>query len=93
MTKTTSTADAIKKLEQKDGEPHNESARTNELLAARDGGSDVDPVKESLRLNDPSLSRAAYTSEKSGFNEDLEPKDDVDLPSKKSGGQTKAVNG
>lgn len=91
MTKTTSTSDAIKKLEAKDGEPNNESARTNEILAARSGDSDVDPIEASLRANDPSLSRAAYTSHKSGFNEDLEPKD-ADAPAAKPQGQTKAVN-
>lgn len=78
MTKTTSTSDAIKKLEAKDAEPNNESARTNEILAARAGaGDDTDPVKESLKMNDPSLSRSAYTSAKSGFNEDLDRADDT----------------
>jgi len=89
--KQTSTSDAIQKLQEKDAEPNNESARTNEILAARDGGSDVDPVKLSLEANDPSKSRSAYTSEDSGFNEDLD-RDDTPIPTKDGGGQTKAVN-
>jgi hypothetical protein len=71
-TKPTKTSDAIEKLAEKDAEPNNESARTNELLTAKAAGSDTDPVKASLALNDPSLSRSAYTSDDSGFNEDLE---------------------
>jgi hypothetical protein len=92
MTKEVTPGEAIKRLEEKDSEPNNESARTNELLAARDGGDEDDPVKASLRANDPSLSRSAYTSHKSGFNEDLEGDDDTPIPSKKAKGQTKTVN-
>lgn len=92
MTKhTTSTSDAIKKLQDKDGEANNESARTNEILASREAASDVDPVKASLALNDPSLSRSAYTSHESGFNEDLEPKE-VEVSPAKGSDQTHAVN-
>lgn len=65
-------AEAIEKLKDKDGEANNESARTNEILAARAGvGEDFDPIKASIEANDPTLSRSAYTSAKSGFNEDL----------------------
>lgn len=64
-------ADAIAKLREKDGEANNESARTNEILARRAGvDEDFDPVKASIEANNPSLSRSAYTSEDSGFNED-----------------------
>ena len=75
-------ADAIEKLKEKDGEANNESARTNEILAARDGGEDYDPVKASIEANDPSMSRAAYTSEKSGFNEDAQRKAQEDADKK-----------
>lgn len=89
--KTPNAGEAIKKLEERDGEANNASARTNELLAARDGGDDADPVKASLRANDPSLSSSAYTSAKSGFNEDLEPKEPAaEKPKAKS--QSKTVN-
>lgn len=93
MTEKNITAgEAIKKLEERDGDANNESARTNELLAARAGeASDSDPVKESLKANDPSLSRSAYTSAKSGFNEDLD-RDDVEAPKQARKGQTKTVN-
>lgn len=74
-TKTVSAGEAIKKLEEKDGEPNNESARQNENLAAHAVDLTNDALKFSLNLNDPSQSRAAYTSHKSGFNEDLEPKE------------------
>lgn len=89
--KTPTAAEAIEKLKKKDGEANNESARTNEVLAARDGGGE-DPVEASLRANDPSRSRAAYTSHKSGFNEDLEPEEDTPTPKPKAKGQTKSVN-
>lgn len=90
--KTPTTSEAIQKLEDRDGEANNPSARTNELLAARDGGDTEDPVKASLRANDPSLSGAAYTSAKSGFNEDLERDEESPPLSKKPKGQTKSVN-
>lgn len=67
-----SASEAIEKLKDKDGEPNNESARTNEILAARAGvDEDFDPIKASIAANDPTLSRSAYTSADSGFNEDL----------------------
>jgi hypothetical protein len=92
MTEKNITAgEAIKKLEERDGDANNESARTNELLAARAGDSDSDSIKESLKANDPSLSRSAYTSAKSGFNEDLD-RDDVEAPKQARKGQTKTVN-
>ena len=84
--KPTNAGDAIKKLEAKDAEPNNESARTNEILAHRGETSDEDPVAVSLRLNDPSKSRSAYTSDKTGFNEDLDrdaPQVDTKAGSKK----------
>ena len=91
-TKPTSTSDAIKKLEAKDDEPNNESARTNETLIGKGSRSDEDPVEASIRLNDPSLSRAAYTSSKSGFNEDLERDDSLEDKSKTPKSQTSLVN-
>lgn len=84
--------DPLKPLLDKEGEANNESARTNESLAQRTGKVDEEAAEASIALNDPSLSRAAYTSHESGFNEDLEPKE-VELPETKSGGQAKAVNG
>jgi hypothetical protein len=85
MVKNTPNAgDAIKKLEEKDAEPNNESARTNEILAGRAAASDEDPVAVSLRLNDPSLSRSAHTSEKTGFNEDLDRSDDAEVAQSKA---------
>lgn len=61
--KETKTSDAIAKLEAKDGPAEGTQAYTNELLAARDGGGDTDPVKASLELNDPSKSHAATNPE------------------------------
>lgn len=92
MTKAPNAGEAIQKLIDKDAEPNNASARTNELLAARDGGDDADPVKAALRANDPSLSNVAYTSAKSGFNEDLDRETDDVPKGKPAKGQTKSVN-
>lgn len=74
MTKApvTKASKSIKKLEAKDGEPNNDSARTNEILAARENASDEDAAKASLEANDPTHSNAAYTSHKSGARDGVE---------------------
>lgn len=61
--KETKPSDAIEKLEAKEGPAEGTQAYTNELLAARDGGDESDPVKASLELNDPSKSHAASNPE------------------------------
>jgi hypothetical protein len=62
----------IAALEAKDGpRTNNENAETNEILAARVPSEDFDPIDASIRMNDPTKSRNAYTSHESGFNTDL----------------------
>lgn len=83
--------EAIKRLQERDDEPNNESARRNEALAAKAGTTDKEAVEDSIRANDPSLSRAAHTSAKSGFNEDLDRDDEAPEKGRAAKSQTKAV--
>lgn len=91
MTKEVTAGEAIKRLQERDDDPNNESARRNEMLAAKAGPTDKQEVEDSIRANDPTLSRAAYTSAKSGFNEDLERNDEDPKKDRPAKSQTKAV--